>query len=99
MTAESLGIQNAKVVVGDGTLGLPDHAPFDAIIVSAAAPSVPQPLVDQLQDGGRLVQPIGPGGEETVTSFQKLNGSLIKQEEITGAYFVPLLGTYGVAKI
>lgn len=103
MNAESnlrkAGIQNAKVVQGDGTLGLPDHAPFDAIIVSAAAPNVPQPLVDQLQEGGRLVQPIGPGGEEIVTSFQKLQGRFIKQEEITGAYFVPLLGMFGVAKI
>jgi protein-L-isoaspartate(D-aspartate) O-methyltransferase len=93
------GIQNAKVVVGDGSLGLPDHAPFDAVIVSAAAPNVPQPLIDQLKDGGRLVQPIGPGGEELVTSFQKLQGSLIEEEEITGACFVPLWGAFGVRKI
>jgi protein-L-isoaspartate(D-aspartate) O-methyltransferase len=93
------GIQNAKVVVGDGSLGLPHHAPFDAVIVSAAAPNVPQPLIDQLKDGGRLVQPIGPGGEELVTSFQKLQGSLIEEEEITGACFVPLWGAFGVRKI
>lgn len=102
-TAESnlrkAGIQNAKVVVGDGTLGLSDHAPFEAIIVSAAAPNVPELLVEQLKDGGTLVQPIGPGGEEIVTSFQKIQGSLIKKEEITGAYFVPLLGAFGVRKI
>jgi protein-L-isoaspartate(D-aspartate) O-methyltransferase len=93
-----VGIQNAKVVVGDGTLGLPEHAPFEAIIVSAAAPNVPLPLIDQLNEGGRLVQPIGPGGDEIVTSFLKLQGRLVKQEEITGAYFVPLLGTFGVPK-
>jgi len=102
MTAESnlrkAGIQNAKVVVGDGTLGLPEHAPFDAIIVSAAAPKVPQPLVDQLKEGGRLVQPIGPGGAETVMGFQKLQGTLVEKEDITGAYFVPLLGAFGVRK-
>lgn len=92
------GIQNAKVVIGDGSWGLPEHAPYDAIIVAAAAPKVPQPLVDQLKDGGRLVQPIGPGGDETVTSFQKLHGSLVGEEEITGAYFVPLFGTFGVRK-
>ena len=92
------GIQNAKVIVGDGSLALPDHAPFDAIIISAASPDIPQPLVDQLKDGGRLVQPIGPGGDETVTSFQKLQGSLTKKEEITGAYFVPLWGAFGVRK-
>lgn len=102
MAAESnlrkAGIQNAKVVVGDGSLGLPEHAPYDAIVISAAAPKVPQPLIDQLKDGGRLVQPIGPGGDETVTSFQKLHGSLAEEEEITGAYFVPLFGTFGVRK-
>ena len=91
-------IENATVVVGDGSLGLPDHAPFEAIIVSAAAPDVPQPLVDQLKDGGRLVQPIGPAGDEVVTGFQKTEGRLIRQEELTGAYFVPLLGTFGVSK-
>lgn len=102
MAAESnlrkAGIQNATVVVGDGSLGLPDHAPYDAIIICAAAPNVPRPLIDQLKDGGRLIQPIGPGGDETVTSFRKLQGSLIEGEEITGAYFVPLWGTFGVRK-
>jgi protein-L-isoaspartate(D-aspartate) O-methyltransferase len=93
------GVPNATVIVGDGSLGLPEHAPFDAVMVSAAAPNVPQPLVDQLAEGGRLVQPIGPGGAEVVTGFQKLQGRLLQQEEITGAYFVPLLGTYGVEKI
>lgn len=102
MAAESnlrkAGIHNAKVVVGDGSLGLPDHAPFDAIILSAAAPNVPQPLIDQLKEGGRLVQPIGPGGDETVTSFQKVQGSLLEEEELTGAYFVPLWGVFGVRR-
>jgi protein-L-isoaspartate(D-aspartate) O-methyltransferase len=92
------GIRNAAVVVGDGSLGLPDHAPFDAVIVSAAAPEVPQPLIDQLRDGGRLVQPIGPGGAEAVTCFQKIQGSLSEKEVVTGAYFVPLLGAFGVRK-
>lgn len=103
MTAESnlrkAGIQNAEVVVGDGTLGLPEHAPFDCIVVAAAAPQVPQPLVDQLKEHGRLVQPIGPGGAETVTGFQKVNGVLVEKEEITGAYFVPLWEALGVRKV
>ncbi len=93
------GIRNATVAVGDGSLGLPNHAPFDAVIVSAAAPEVPQPLIDQLKDGGRLVQPIGPGGAEAVTCFQKIQGSLIKKEIVTGAYFVPLVGAFGVRKV
>jgi len=90
------GVVNATIVVGDGTLGLPEDAPFDAIIVCAAAPEVPQPFVDQLQEGGRLVQPIGPGGAETVTGFQKIRGSLVEKEIVTGACFVPLLGALGV---
>jgi len=100
MTAESnlrnAGIKNAHIIVGDGTLGLPEQKPFDAILVSAAAPHVPTPLINQLIEGGRLVQPIGPGGREIVTLFQKQNGALIKKRTLTGAYFVPLIGTFGL---
>jgi len=90
------GVQNAKVVVGDGTLGLPEHSPFDSVIVSAAAPHVPQPLAQQLINKGILVQPIRRGGNDLVTSFQKINDVLVKKEEITPAYFVPLVGTFGI---
>ena len=91
-----VGIQNSKVVVGDGTLGLSQYAPFDAIIISAAAPQVPRPLVRQLRNEGMLVQPIGKGGNEIVTLFQKLDGRLIQKEQITAARFVPMIGTFGV---
>jgi protein-L-isoaspartate(D-aspartate) O-methyltransferase len=90
------GFQNVKIHVGDGTLGLPADSPFDAIIVSAAAPQVPNPLILQLTDGGRLVQPIGRGGNEIVTSFKKVGGGLVKLEEITAARFVPLVGAFGI---
>jgi len=90
------GIRNATIIVGDGTLGLPDHAPFEAIIVSAAAPRIPEPLIEQLTEGGRLVQPVGPGCDEKVTSFQKIGGALLKREEITYACFVPLVGRFGI---
>ncbi len=86
------GYPNATVVVGDGNHGLPAHAPYQAIIVSAAALTVPPALVEQLDRDGRLVQPIGPGGDERVIAFRKRNGKLIEERVLTGAYFVPLVG-------
>lgn len=90
------GIGNVRLVVGDGTLGFPELAPYDAILVSAAAPRVPGPLADQLAEGGRLVQPIGPGGAEVVTRFVKRAGRLVEAGRLTGAYFVPLVGRHGL---
>ncbi|MBI3185318.1 MAG: protein-L-isoaspartate(D-aspartate) O-methyltransferase [Myxococcales bacterium] len=89
------GVRNARLFVGDGTLGLPEHAPFDAIIVSAASPLVPQPLSEQLAEGGRLVQPIGPGGEEVVVVFRKRRTKLVRETPLTRAVFVPLVGEHG----
>lgn len=66
-----LGVSNAEVITGDGTEGLTEHAPYDAILVAAAFPSVPRPLEEQLAVGGRLVQPMGPGGAEEVVLFKK----------------------------
>jgi protein-L-isoaspartate(D-aspartate) O-methyltransferase len=85
------GVENAEVVVGDGASGLPEHAPFDAIIVSAAAPRVPAALVAQLAEGGRIVQPIGRGGNERVILFALRGARLRPVRTITGAYFVPLV--------
>jgi protein-L-isoaspartate(D-aspartate) O-methyltransferase len=89
------GRENVTVVVGDGSAGLPEHAPFDAIIVAAAYPSVPVPLAEQLAEGGRLVQPLGPGGAEDVVLFEKRDGELHRIRSITGAHFVRLHGAYG----
>jgi protein-L-isoaspartate(D-aspartate) O-methyltransferase len=89
------GAQNVEVVVGDGSEGLPEHAPFDAILVSAAFPRVPSPLAEQLAEGGRLVQPIGHGGSEDVTLFQLEGGELVARRGVTGARFVPLVGRHG----
>jgi protein-L-isoaspartate(D-aspartate) O-methyltransferase len=86
------GVRNATVVVGDGSEGLAEHAPFDAIIVSAAFPRVPEPLAEQLTVGGRMVQPIGPGGMEDVVLFERRSEGLLARRTITGAHFVRLVG-------
>lgn len=84
------GVRNAKVIVADATRGLPKHAPFDAILLSAAAPEVPPALASELVEGGRLVQPIGPGGDEVVWSFRKHEGALVQEQRLVRAFFVPL---------
>ena len=89
------GIQNVELLIGDGSCGVPEHAPYDAIIVSAAFPKVPAPLVEQLRLGGRLVQPIGPGGEEEVVRFLRTPDGLQRQQVLTLARFVRLHGRHG----
>lgn len=89
------GIQNVTLVVGDGTEGVPGSAPYDAVLVSAAFPEVPAPLVEQLRVGGRLVQPIGPGGDDQVTLFLRTADGLVERERIVPARFVRLCGRYG----
>jgi protein-L-isoaspartate(D-aspartate) O-methyltransferase len=86
------GVANATVLVGDGSEGLAEHAPYDAILVSAAFPEVPEPLVEQLTLSGRLVQPIGPGGLEDVVLFERRPAALAAVRTVTGAHFVRLIG-------
>ena len=92
---DRLGVGNARVVVADGTEGLPAQSPFDAIVVAAAFPRVPPPLAGQLAAGGRLVQPIGPGGREEVALFLQRHGGLRRAAMLTGANFVRLVGAHG----
>jgi protein-L-isoaspartate(D-aspartate) O-methyltransferase len=89
-----LRIQNVEIVVADGTEGIPDHAPYEAIIVSAAFTSVPAPLASQLASGGRLVQPLGPGGAEEVVLFSRARSGLKRGRMLTQAHFVRLCGRH-----
>ena len=88
------GVTNACVLTVDGTKGLPEHAPYDAILVAAAFPSVPRPLEEQLAVGGRLVQPVGPGGREEVVLFEKDARGFVRRRTITWAHFVRLHGAH-----
>ena len=88
-------IENVHVVDGDGTKGVPAGAPYDAILVSAAFPQVPEPLVNQLRIGGCVVQPIGPGGTERVTVFERSAEGLVSRGVVCHARFVQLYGRHG----
>lgn len=90
----NLGIENIEIYEGDGSQGLPDMAPFDAIIVSAAAPSVPQMLMMQLNEGGRLVLPVGDRHHQYLEKIYRI-GRTWQVEELIPVMFVPLLGRYG----
>jgi protein-L-isoaspartate(D-aspartate) O-methyltransferase len=89
------GIRNVVVVAGDGTEGYPARAPYDAVLVSAAFPQVPPPLVSQLHAGGRLVQPVGPGGREEIVLFERRAEGLTRLRVLTSASFVRLHGRFG----
>jgi len=89
-----LGIPNVKVITGDGTTGWPENAPYDAILVTAGAPSVPQALLDQLSAGGRMIIPVGSRSVQNLQVWQR-NGNRFNEENILPVVFVPLLGKYG----
>jgi protein-L-isoaspartate(D-aspartate) O-methyltransferase len=91
-----LGYTNIRVVEGDGTLGWPDEAPYDAIVVTAGAPEVPAPLLQQLAVGGRLVIPVGASSYEQVLLRVRRRGEAdYRTESLCGVRFVPLIGNAG----
>ncbi len=91
---ERLGVGNVELLVGDGSLGLPDQAPFEAIAVHATAPAAPQTLLGQLAEGGRLVVPIAADGVDVLTAFRRRGGEL-DEVAIGPCRFVPLIGEEG----
>jgi protein-L-isoaspartate(D-aspartate) O-methyltransferase len=90
----ALHISNADVIVGDGTLGYPDRAPFDGILITAATPKVPAPLTAQLAEGGRLVAPVGGREIQELVVLERCGGK-IKESFHGGVRFVPLIGEHG----
>lgn len=90
----ALGYLNVHLTTGNGSLGWPEHAPYEAIIVTAAAPDVPAPLLEQLTDPGRMVLPIGPQDTQMLVEAEKRHGA-VSQREIASCVFVPLCGQYG----
>ena len=93
-TLASLAIDNVEIVCGDGSLGLPEHAPYDAIVVAAGAPEMPEPLEEQLADGGRLVAPVGDRFEQHLIICERDGGEVSRSHGI-GCVFVPLIGERG----
>lgn len=91
-----LGYKNIVVHEGDGTCGWPEHAPYDAIVVTAGAPKLPEPLLTQLAIGGRLVIPVGPTSFlQTLVRVRRLGENDYRSEELCGVRFVPLIGAAG----
>jgi protein-L-isoaspartate(D-aspartate) O-methyltransferase len=94
MRLARLGDSNVHVHCGDGTLGLPDFAPFDAILVAAAAPSVPAPLRAQLADGGRMILPVGEAENQDLQLIERF-GNTFQMTALEACRFVPLIGMHG----
>jgi len=89
-----LGYANVRIVESDGSAGWLPDGPYDAILVSAAAPSVPQPLIDQLREGGRLVIPVGDAESQQVLRIIKRGGEAVR-DKLYHCRFVPLIGRHG----
>ena len=89
-TLKRLGYRNVAVKIGDGYLGWPEYAPFDAIIITAAPPRIPEPLIKQLKDGGRMILPLGTASQELILLTKK--GTEIIKRKLLPVRFVPMTG-------
>jgi protein-L-isoaspartate(D-aspartate) O-methyltransferase len=90
-TLHRLGYKNVHVKVGDGYAGWPEHAPYDAVVVTCAPNQVPRALVEQTRNGGRIVIPVGPAGAQELYVLEKEHGQL-KQRTVLPVRFVPMTG-------
>ena len=88
------GATNVSMLLGDGTLGWREYGPYDAILVSAGAPSVPEPLLSQIAEGGRMLVPVGTREEQHLVLYSRVNG-LLEHKEVAPVRFVPLVGHHG----
>jgi len=93
----ALGYGNVEILHGDGTNGWPEAAPFDAILIAAGAPSIPEPLCRQLTIGGRLVMPVGPADSQRLVRVTRLDDEIFDQDDLGEVRFVPLIGAHGWA--
>jgi protein-L-isoaspartate(D-aspartate) O-methyltransferase len=91
---EKLGFENFRVILGDGTEGFPEDAPYDRVIITAATPSIPQPVVDQLEEGGIVIAPVGRFFDQDLVKGIK-RGRKLKKTYLGGCRFVKLVGKYG----
>jgi protein-L-isoaspartate(D-aspartate) O-methyltransferase len=91
---QRLGAKNVSLLLGDGTIGWRDYGPYDAILVSAAGPDVPTPLLEQLAPEGRLLVPVGRGNEQVLRMYRR-TGTGIETRELGAVRFVPLVGRHG----
>ncbi len=92
------GLDNVLLIVGDGSLGWRSEAPYDAIVIAAAGPNLPRPLIDQLREGGRLVMPLAKGTTQHLTRVTK-RGSGLETETLGEDRFVPLRGRHGFSQL
>jgi len=97
-TLKGIGYHNISLKVGDGTLGWPEEAPFDRIIITAASPQIPLPLTEQLKENGKLILPLGESLGQVLTLVEKKKGKL-ESIRVCGCVFVPLIGKHGYKDI
>lgn len=95
----ALGVDNVHIRCGDGSLGWPEHAPYDAIAVAAVGPRPPPALLEQLELGGRLVMPIGPDEDQMLVRLTRTSKSTYREEPLVDVRFVPLIGAQGFDRV